>query len=66
MSFSHLCEHNVPNSRCPRGNAAEAVASRLDKKIRENLRDARNSLFANDTLQVMNVPFLMRNRIERN
>ena len=42
----------LPLVRCPRGNAAEAVATRLDKKIRENLRDARNSLFASDTLQV--------------
>jgi hypothetical protein len=40
------------DSRCPKGNAAEAVATRLDKKLRENLRDARNSLFANDGLQV--------------
>jgi len=42
----------MTNLRCPKGNAAEAVAMRLDKKIRENLRDARNSLFANDSLQV--------------
>lgn len=38
----------VPILRCPKGNAAEAVASRLDKKLRENLRDTRNSLFIND------------------
>ena len=31
--------------RCPKGNAAEAVASKLDKKLRDNLKDARNSLF---------------------
>uniref|UniRef100_A0A8C7GDX2 Sec1 family domain containing 1 n=1 Tax=Oncorhynchus kisutch TaxID=8019 RepID=A0A8C7GDX2_ONCKI len=35
----------VPIIRCPRGNAAEMVAVKLDKKLRENLRDARNSLF---------------------
>ncbi|XP_059170688.1 sec1 family domain-containing protein 1-like [Physella acuta] len=35
----------VPILRCPRGNAAEMVAEKLDKKLRENLRDARNSLF---------------------
>ena len=33
------------NGRCPKGNAAEAVAEKLDKKLRDNLRDARNSLF---------------------
>lgn len=35
----------VPIIRSPKGNAAEMVAEKLDKKIRENLRDARNSLF---------------------
>ncbi|XP_053330877.1 sec1 family domain-containing protein 1 [Spea bombifrons] len=40
----------VPIIRCPRGNAAEMVAVKLDKKLRENLRDARNSLFTGDTL----------------
>uniref|UniRef100_A0A8C5HVM5 Sec1 family domain-containing protein 1 n=2 Tax=Gouania willdenowi TaxID=441366 RepID=A0A8C5HVM5_GOUWI len=40
----------VPIIRCPRGNAAEMVAVKLDKKLRENLRDARNSLFTGDSL----------------
>ncbi|KAJ8353535.1 hypothetical protein SKAU_G00211020, partial [Synaphobranchus kaupii] len=40
----------VPVIRCPRGNAAEMVAVKLDKKLRENLRDARNSLFTGDTM----------------
>ena len=31
--------------RCPKGNAAEAVAEKLDKRLRDNLKDARNSLF---------------------
>ena len=39
---------SVPIIRCPKGNAAEAVATRLDKKLRENLKDARNSLFMSD------------------
>ncbi|XP_057315820.1 sec1 family domain-containing protein 1-like [Hydractinia symbiolongicarpus] len=38
----------VPIIRCPKGNAAEMVAEVLDKKIRENLRDSRNSLFTTD------------------
>ncbi|XP_071833849.1 sec1 family domain-containing protein 1-like [Apostichopus japonicus] len=41
----------VPIIRCPRGNAAEMVAEKLDKKLRENLRDARSSLFTSDSLQ---------------
>jgi hypothetical protein len=38
----------VPIIRSPRGNAAEMVAEKLDKKLRENLRDTRNSLFLID------------------
>ncbi|KAK7098909.1 sec1 family domain-containing protein 1-like [Littorina saxatilis] len=38
----------VPIIRCPRGNAAEMVAEKLDKKLRENLRDSRNSQFASE------------------
>jgi len=40
----------VPIIRCPGGNAAAAVAERLDKKLRENLRDARNSLFSDSAV----------------
>lgn len=35
----------VPIIRGPKGNAAELVARKLDKKLRENLFDARNNLF---------------------
>lgn len=38
----------VPIIRCPRGNAAEMVAEKLDKKLRKNALDARNSLFTAD------------------
>ena len=41
----------VPVIRCPKGNAAEEVAKLLDKKLRENLRDTRNSLFLNEGMQ---------------
>nr|CAD7203623.1 unnamed protein product [Timema douglasi] len=41
----------VPVIRSPRGNAAEMVAEKLDKKLRENLRDTRNSLFLMDATQ---------------
>ncbi|CAH8517096.1 unnamed protein product [Heterobilharzia americana] len=35
----------IPIIRCPRGNASEMVASHLDSKFRDSLRDSRNSLF---------------------
>jgi len=38
----------VPIIRCPKGNASEMVAEALDKKLRDNLRDTRNSLFTSD------------------
>ena len=37
--------------RCPKGNAAEVISKKLDRKLRENLRDTRNSLFMNDNMQ---------------
>ena len=40
----------VPIIRCSKGNAAEHVAEKLDKKIRDNLRDLRNSPFMSDPL----------------
>lgn len=36
----------IPIIRCPPGNAAEMVAEKLDKRLRENLRDTRNSFFS--------------------
>lgn len=42
---------NVPIIRCPRNNAAEMVARKLEKKLRENLWDARNNLFHMDATQ---------------
>lgn len=39
---------NVPIIRSPKGNAAEMVAKKLDKKLRENLFDTRNNLFISD------------------
>ncbi|XP_051167118.1 protein sly1 homolog [Leptopilina boulardi] len=35
----------VPIIRCPKGNAAEMVSKKLDKKLRENVWNSRNSLF---------------------
>ncbi|CAF4952947.1 protein sly1 homolog [Pieris napi] len=41
----------VPIIRSSKGNAAEMVAKKLDKKLRENLWDARNNLFHGNTGQ---------------
>lgn len=42
---------NVPIIRAPKGTAAEMVAKKLEKKLRENLWDARNNLFHMDATQ---------------
>lgn len=42
---------NVPIIRAPKGTAAEMVARKLEKKLRENLWDARNNLFHMDATQ---------------
>lgn len=42
---------NVPIIRCPKNTASEMVARKLEKKLRENLWDARNNLFHIDTTQ---------------
>ncbi|KRZ50347.1 Sec1 family domain-containing protein 1, partial [Trichinella nativa] len=41
----------VPYIRCPRGNAAELVAGKLNTKIRDSLLDGRNSLFTDEGLR---------------
>ncbi|UJR14602.1 hypothetical protein I4U23_001597 [Adineta vaga] len=41
---------SVPIIRCPKGEAAEIIGEKLDKKLRENLRDPRNSLFSSDSM----------------
>ncbi|XP_065203264.1 protein sly1 homolog [Planococcus citri] len=49
----------VPVIRSPRGNAAEMVAEKLDKKLRENLRDTRNSLFTAESSYSFQRPLLI-------
>ncbi|VIO92735.1 Sly1 protein homolog, putative [Brugia malayi] len=41
----------VPIIRCLKDNAAEQVAVRLDQKLRDNFRDARNNLFVQDSVR---------------
>lgn len=46
-----VCLGNVPIIRAMKNTAAEMVARDLEKKLRENLWDARNNLFHMDTSQ---------------
>ncbi|ESN94842.1 hypothetical protein HELRODRAFT_115024 [Helobdella robusta] len=48
---------SIPVIRCAHGNAAEMVAEKLDKKLRENLRDTRNSPFSGEGAQVGSFSF---------
>jgi sec1 family domain-containing protein 1 len=48
---------NVPIIRCPKNSAAEMVARKLEKKLRENLYDARNNLFHMEVTQAGNFSF---------
>ncbi|CAJ0916178.1 unnamed protein product, partial [Mesorhabditis belari] len=41
----------VPVIRASKDNAAEQIAIRLDQKLRDNLRDARNNLFAFESVR---------------
>ena len=50
-STCSLVAGQVPVIRAPRGNAAEMVATKLDKKLRDNIRDMRHSLFNTDMVQ---------------
>jgi 3D (Asp-Asp-Asp) domain-containing protein len=43
----------VPVIRCPKGNAAEMVSLKLEKRLRENLQDSRNNLFVGDNIDLL-------------
>lgn len=47
----------VPIIQCPRGNAAEMVAEALDKRLRDNLKDARSNMFSGDNISVAQLSF---------
>jgi hypothetical protein len=47
----------IPLIRCPRGNAAEMVARALDKKLRDNVRDPRHSMFTGDSTAIAQLSF---------
>mgnify|MGYP002716492125 FL=1 len=48
----------VPIIRTPKGNAAEMVGEKLDKRIRENLRDTKNTVFNGSDIQRLGVSSL--------
>ena len=50
----------VPIIRCPRGNAAEMVAQTLDKKLRDNVRDPRNSMFTGDSTAIAQLRYTLK------
>lgn len=52
----------VPVIRTPKGNAAEMVGEKLDKRIRENLRDSRNTFFSGTEFQRLGGSSLMFSR----
>lgn len=57
----------VPVIRSPKGNAAEMVAEKLDKKLRESLRDTRSGLFTSDLTQSFGYDyFLLKRKIQFN
>lgn len=47
----------IPIIQCPQGNAAEMVAQTLDKKLRDNVRDPRNSMFTGDSTSITQLSF---------
>lgn len=50
----------VPIIRCSKGNAGEMVAKKLDKKLRENVWDSRNTLFQGEGIRSNNFRYLNR------
>lgn len=54
----------VPIIRCPKGNAAEMVSRKLDKKLRENVWDARNNLFQGEVTGTGNFRYMKKRKEE--
>jgi hypothetical protein len=52
--------------RSPKGNAAEMVAEKLDKKLRESLRDTRSGLFTSDLTQSFGYEYFITKYAGRN
>ncbi|KAH8556036.1 Sec1-like protein [Umbelopsis sp. PMI_123] len=49
----------VPIIKCPRGNAAEMVARKLDSKLRDHVMNSRNNLFADSNSASVQRPVLI-------
>ncbi|KAI8377346.1 Sec1-like protein [Blakeslea trispora] len=52
----------VPIIRCPRGNAAERIATKLDSKLRDHVMNSRTNLFQSDSNQLQRPVLIMLDR----
>ncbi|CAO3632791.1 unnamed protein product [Mucor fragilis] len=49
----------IPIIRCPRGNAAESIANKLDSKLRDHVMNSRTNLFSENTTANLQRPVLI-------
>lgn len=49
----------IPIIRCPRGNAAEIIANKLDSKLRDHVMNSRTNLFSDNTTSNLQRPVLI-------
>ncbi|KAI7897405.1 Sec1-like protein [Mucor mucedo] len=49
----------IPIIRCPRGNASEIVANKLDSKLRDHVMNSRTNLFSDSTSSNLQRPVLI-------
>ncbi|KAI7853569.1 Sec1-like protein [Circinella umbellata] len=49
----------IPIIRCPRGNAAEMIANKLDSKLRDHLMNSRTNLFSDNSSSNLQRPVLI-------
>ena len=40
------CAGSIPIIRCPKGGAAEMIAAKLDRKLRDHILNAKDNLFS--------------------
>ncbi|OBZ87945.1 Protein sly1 [Choanephora cucurbitarum] len=52
----------VPIIRCPRGNAAESIATKLDSKLRDHVMNSRTNLFSSDPNQLQRPVLILLDR----
>ncbi|KAI9260722.1 Sec1-like protein [Phascolomyces articulosus] len=52
----------IPIIRCPRGNAAEMIANKLDSKLRDHLMNSRTNLFSDSTSNLQRPVLILLDR----